>query len=168
MRSGRRARPLLLWALALIVAPPAGWAQSGRLEKTEHFYIVRTTESFEDAILSLTEAIQRRNYVVTGINSLDETLQSRRDAIGGPAFEYERYKVIGFCNLSLADEAIRVSPRIGAFMPCRVLVYRQAGETVIVTFRPAFLAAAFGADMAPLVQRADEDILAILEAVAGD
>lgn len=170
MRAVWRARPVLLWALALVVWPPTGWAQSARLETTEHFYTMRTTEPFEEVILSLTEAIQRRNYVVTGINSLDTMLQARREAIGSPAFDYDRYKVIGFCNLSLADEAIRVNPRIGAFMPCRAVVFREpgTGQTVVVIFRPAVLAAALGSDMQPLMQQVDKDILAILDAVAGD
>jgi uncharacterized protein (DUF302 family) len=171
---GARSRTLaLLAALACLLASAraATPQEPGRVEQTPYLFIVRSRAPFDDVLTSLQEAIKRRNYVVTGINDLGETLRRRDTDVGGPPFAYEQYKAVGFCNLTLADEAIRANPHVGAFLPCRAVVYRERGarQTIVVAFRPSFLSAALGRDrMEPIMRQAEADILAILTEVAAD
>jgi uncharacterized protein (DUF302 family) len=170
-RAGSRVFGFLVVLAALLGPASAARPQAaGRVEQTPHLFIVRSRGSFDDVLTTLQEAIKRRNYVVTSINDLDDTLRRRGADVGGPSFDYERYKVVGFCNLTLADEAIRVNPHVGAFLPCRAVVYRERGarETTVVALRPHFLAPALGAPMERVMRQAEADILAILAEVAAE
>ncbi len=172
MRAARSPALLLSVALASLLgsAPVAPAQAPGRVEQTPYVFIVRSPAGFDDVLTSLQEAIKRRNYVITGINHLDDTLRQRAADVGGPPFGYEQYKVVGFCNLTLADEAVRKNPHVGAFLPCRAVVYRARGarETTVVAFRPSSLAQALGQHVEGVMRQAEADILAILAEVAAD
>lgn len=165
----RRALACALLLLETAAIPALGQQRPG-VEQTPQLFIVRVPASFDDVMTSLQEAIKRRNYVVTGINNMDETLARRSADIGGPSLEYERYKIVGFCNLTLAAEAVRLNPFVGAFLPCRAVVYQQRGarETTVVAFRPSFIGQALGERMEGVMRQAEADILAILVEVAAD
>jgi len=165
-------RRVLAGAILLLetaVVPAVAQPRPG-VEQTPQLFIVRVAASFDDVMTSLQEAIKRRNYVVTGINNLDDTLAQRSRDIGGPSPTWAHYKVVGFCNLTLADEALRRNPSVGAFMPCRAVVYQERGvrETTVIAVRPSFMGQGFGERMEGLMQQVELDILAILTEVAGD
>lgn len=167
----RAAAPALALAVMLLGLAAAS-AQPPGVEQTPQLFIVRSRQSFDDVMMSLEEAIKRRNWMVTGINHMDDTLRRRAADLGDPAPDFERYKIVGLCNLTLADHAIRANPYVGVFLPCRALIYRARGtsETVVVTFRPSFLAPALGGveRMGPVMAQAEADLLAILAEVAAD
>lgn len=159
-------------ALALVLLAPggtvAGSGPPGRVERTEEFLVLRVKGPFEEVLASLEEAIKRQNYFIAGQNNLDDTLRMRAAQMG-TSFGFQHYKVLSFCNLTLADEALRAHPFIGAFMPCRMAIYVPKGspEVVIVTMRPAFLSKLFKSDKVDrLANQVEADIRAILRAVA--
>ena len=127
MRRAWAGAVLLLAALALAGSADAG-GEVSELERTPHFLVVRVSGPFDEVMLLLQEAIKRRNYGITSINNLDDTLSRRAAETGGTGSPYQHYKVIGFCNLTLADDALRRHPYVGAFLPCRAAVYQSAGE----------------------------------------
>jgi uncharacterized protein (DUF302 family) len=152
-------------AVALGVASRAAGGEVGRLERTSALFVVRVAAPFDEAFTSLQEAVKRVNYAITGINNLDDTLAQRAADVGGPPLPYARYKVVGFCNLTLADAAIRRSPYVAALMPCRAVLYQEAGSatTTIVMFRPSFLASGLKDDgLRRLMAQVEADMLTIL------
>lgn len=159
-------------AIALVAGADRTAAQAAtRVERTPQLLIVRVPGAFEDVLASLLEEIKRRNYVVTGVNHLDDVLARRAAELGGAPLDYEGYKVVGFCNLSLADRAIRQDPYVGALMPCRAVVFKARGapETTVAAFRPSFLAAALGLEgMDRLLGDVEADLFAILARLAGE
>jgi uncharacterized protein (DUF302 family) len=162
------ARVAVLLAALVVLAGPSRGAAGGPdpVERTAEFFVARVPGPFDDALAALQEAVRRLNYTVTGVNDLDDTLAQRAADVGGPPLPYKRYKIVGFCNLTFADEAIRVSPHVAAFMPCRAVLYREPGasRTTIVMFRPSFLAAGLGdAGLVALMRRVEADMLAILQ-----
>jgi uncharacterized protein (DUF302 family) len=169
MRQARLGAVLLVAALGMAGSAAGGREASG-LERTPHFLIVRVRGPFDEVMLLFQEAIKRRNYGITGINDLDEALGRRAADMGGAASPYQRYKVIGFCNLTLADEAIRLNPHAGTLLPCRAVVFRRPGadETVIVAIRPSFLVNAVRAPgMERIMEQVEADIHTILKDVSG-
>jgi uncharacterized protein (DUF302 family) len=162
-----------LAALAGIFLLASGSAQAGErreIERTEEFFVVKVKAPLPEVLTALEAAIARRNYFVAGTNHLDDTLR-RRAAELGTRFDFDHYKVLSFCNLTLADEALRAHPYVGAFMPCRVAVFAQKGspDVIIVTMRPTFLSRLFRSpEVERLARRVEADVLAILEMVAKD
>lgn len=163
-------RALRVAVLAALVACPGPSRSAGveleRVERTAEVFVVRVAVPFDEALSSLQAAIERLNYTITGINDLDDRLARRAAEVGGPPLPYARYKVVGFCNLTLADAAIRLSPYVAAFMPCRAVLYQAPGasRTTVAMFRPSFLAAGLNdAALTRLMVRVEADMLAILQ-----
>jgi uncharacterized protein (DUF302 family) len=149
----------------------AARAESGAVHQEGAYLVVSVRAPFDEVLVLLQEAIKRRNYAVTGVNNLDDTLARRAADVAGPAPPYERYKIVGFCNLSLADAVLRDDPLVGALMPCRAVVFKRQGapETVVAALRPRALAAALGTrGLDAVLEQLEADVVAILDDIAGD
>jgi uncharacterized protein (DUF302 family) len=141
-----------------------------KVEQTAELFVVRVKGPFSEVLVALEAAIARHNYFLAGTNNLDDTLRRRAADLGGP-FDFDHYKILSFCNLTLADEALKAHPYVGAFMPCRLAVFvpRGSPNVIIVTMRPTFLARVFkSSEIQRLASRVEADVLAILEMVAAD
>ena len=155
----------------LVLAPGSGQAgEGGNIERTEELLVLRVKGPIQDVLTALQTAIARRNYFLAGTNHLDDALR-RRAADLGRSFDFDHYKILSFCNLTLADEALGADPAVGAFMPCRLVLFSSKGspEVVILTMRPTFLARVFrSTEVQRLATRVEADVVAILEMVAAD
>lgn len=160
----------LLPALLLSARVSATAAERRGVEQSEAFFVLRVKGPLPDVLTALKAAIARRNYFLAGTNNLDDNLRQRAADLGKP-FDFDHYKILSFCNLTLADEALKVDPYVGAFMPCRLAVFvvKGSSEVIIVTLRPTFLSRVFrSSEMERLAAQVEGDVLAILEMVAAD
>jgi uncharacterized protein (DUF302 family) len=161
----------LLAGLLLLPAAAAAWAgERPRLERTEELLVLTVRGPLDDVLAAVETALARANYPLASTNHLDDTLRRRAADLGG-RFDFDHYKIVSFCNLTLADEALRADPAVGAFMPCRLVLFARKGspEVVLVTMRPTFLARVFRSpEMRQLALRVEADVTAILEMVAAD
>lgn len=158
-------------AVLLLIARGSGAAGESRgVELTEEFFVLRVKGPLPEVLAALEAAIARRNYFVAGTNHLDDTLR-RRAAELGTRFDFDHYKILSFCNLTLAAEALKAHPYVGAFMPCRLAVFALKGSpaVLIVTMRPTFLSRLFKSpEVQRLASQVEADVLAILGMVAAD
>ena len=51
--------------------------------------------------------------------------------------DYHSYIIMGFCNPSLAYEAVEVEENIGLLLPCNVIVFEKEGKTKITFIKPS-------------------------------
>lgn len=90
----RRALPgalVLSVAIAMAVGADRTAAQAtARVERTPQLFIVRVPGAFDDVLAVFLEEIKRRNYVVTGVNHLDDALARRAAETGLAPPGYER------------------------------------------------------------------------------
>jgi uncharacterized protein (DUF302 family) len=171
MRRAAAARlTAMVSACALLWGAAAGAGESGRIELTDEFLVLKVRGPLAEVLAALETAIARRNYFFTGTNNVDDNLRQRAAHLGG-SFAFEHYKVVSFCNLTLANEALAVEPYVGAFMPCRLAVFAPKGshQITIVTVRPTYLSRSFkSSEFRQLATRVEADVVAILEMVAAD
>ncbi|MBI4269732.1 MAG: DUF302 domain-containing protein [Candidatus Rokubacteria bacterium] len=163
---------VVLGALALVLlgAALAGAGADRQVRRTEELLILTVPGPFEDVLDALRAAIERRNYTLGATSAIDDALR-RRAADLGERVDFAHYKILSFCNLTFAAAALRADPHVGALLPCRVTVWARAGgqEVVLAAVRPTFLARAFRSpEFERLAAEVEADIVAILEAVAGD
>ncbi len=127
----------LSWMIAASIPP----AQA--VEPPNEFYLtVKVKGKFSRVFKDLKKAIRVNNFFVGDITDLDAGLKKR----GGLAsVGVSHYKIIGFCNLTLAAQALAINPDIGVFMPCRLAVYQKIGsdEVTISAMRPSYMARVF-------------------------
>ncbi|MDA3810275.1 MAG: DUF302 domain-containing protein [Spirochaetaceae bacterium] len=51
--------------------------------------------------------------------------------------DYRKYLILGFCNPSMAYEAIEVEDNIGLLLPCNVVVYEKDDKTNVAVIKPS-------------------------------
>ncbi len=89
-----------------------------------------------------------RKFSGTGF---DEVVERTRTALGGQGFgvlteidvqatlkkkigaEVPSYLILGACNPNMAHQAMQIEPRIGAMLPCNVIVRQTGDDTVEVS-----------------------------------
>ncbi len=136
------------------------------VEPPNEFYITARVEGeFSQVVADLKKAIRVNNFFVGEITNVDTGLKKRGELknIG-----VTHYKIIGYCNLSLAGEALRINPNIGVFMPCRLAVYQKTGskKVVIAAMRPTYMARVFkDPRVKKMAEEVEKVLLRILDAV---
>lgn len=123
--------------------------------------VVTLDMAFDEALPAVKAALAEQ-----GFGTLTEIdVRATLDAKIGKAIE--PYVIIGACNPNLAGRALDVQRRIGAFLPCNVVV-RQSDDGVLVeAMDPALMSQVTGeADIAPIASEAESLIRAALEKLA--
>jgi cytochrome c oxidase cbb3-type subunit 3 len=92
--------------------------------------------SMDETIENLKGAIVSQNFILIREDTLEHGLATEG--------EEDRTEVIlHFCNFSFLFEALKVDPRIGMFLPCRVTVTEKDGKVMMTTINPLYLSRLF-------------------------
>ncbi|MGO8843549.1 MAG: DUF302 domain-containing protein [Methyloceanibacter sp.] len=83
--------------------------------------------SFDDAVASTKEALKRHNFrVLTEINMKDNLKE-------GLNVDFRPYLILGVCNPELTYRALEAEDKLGALLPCNVIVQPQENGNVEVS-----------------------------------
>lgn len=82
--------------------------------------------SFEDAVERTRQALADQGFGVLTEIDAKATMKKKLDV------EMEPYLILGACNPRMAHKAIGMEPRVGAMLPCNVIL-RQVGSAVEVS-----------------------------------
>lgn len=87
---------------------------------------VFTDSTFDDIDARTRSALSAKGFgVLTEIN-VQATMKTKLDADMAP------YLILGACNPKMAFEALKMEPRVGAMLPCNVII-RQVADGVEVS-----------------------------------
>jgi uncharacterized protein (DUF302 family) len=92
----------------------------------DYYFSTILTKPFDEAVAAVTEALKDRGFGVLTTIDVRETLRKKLN-IGFP-----RYVILGACNPQMAYKALQKEPRIGAMLPCNVIVRETEEGTVEV------------------------------------
>lgn len=82
--------------------------------------------SFEEAVVRTRSALADQGFGVLTEIDAKATMKEKLDV------EMEPYLILGACNPKMAHQAIGMEPRVGAMLPCNVIV-RQLADGVEVS-----------------------------------
>ena len=115
--------------------------------------------AIDNAVSRTKKALADRGFgILTEIN-VKETLKSK---IG---VDIDDYVILGACNPKMAYEALKLEPKVGAMLPCNVIVRSAAGGVEISAIDPV---ASMSAIDNPELKRVAETVRTMLQAVVAD
>ncbi|MDZ7741129.1 MAG: DUF302 domain-containing protein [Bacteroidota bacterium] len=81
------------------------------------YYINREIKAgFEEAIEKVTEELKKEGFGVLSDIDVSATLKKKLDV------DFPRYRILGACNPTFAHKALQTEEKIGAMLPCNVIV----------------------------------------------
>lgn len=98
--------------------------------------IVASPYSFDETISNIKRSI-------TGANFVHIRDQQLTDGFDVQPVEGSRQMIIYFCNFNFLYEALKIDPRVGMFLPCRITVTEQDGVVQMMTINPKHLSQLF-------------------------
>lgn len=96
------------------------------------YYIARKlTGDFQSAVARTIEALKTQGFGVVTEIDMAATLKQKIGA------DFRPYKILGACNPTLALEALRIEDKVGAMLPCNVVVQEFAkGDIEVAAVDP--------------------------------
>lgn len=86
--------------------------------------------SFDEAVDATTEALQARGFGILSDIDVSATLKKKLGE------DYPPYRILGACNPSMAFRALQAEPRIGAMLPCNVIVRETESGVEVSAVNP--------------------------------
>ncbi|SEP26835.1 Uncharacterized conserved protein, DUF302 family [Salinihabitans flavidus] len=84
----------------------------------------------DDAEMRVREALAEAGFGVLTEIDVQATMKKKIDADIAP------YRILGACNPEMAYEAIGLEPRVGAMLPCNVILREIEGGTEVSAINP--------------------------------
>ena len=86
-----------------------------------------TDTTFEAAVARTKEALAAKGFGILTEIDVQKTMKTKLDA------DMPGYVILGACNPKMAFEALKLEPRVGAMLPCNVIVREQENGVVEVS-----------------------------------
>ncbi|MGO6704740.1 DUF302 domain-containing protein [Rhizobium ruizarguesonis] len=83
--------------------------------------------SFEDAVGRTKSALLKHGFGVLTEIDVKATMKKKIDA------DIDDYLILGACNPRMAFEAMKLEPKVGAMLPCNVILRAVSGGNVMVS-----------------------------------
>ena len=130
--------------------------------ETRYGLRVEVPLGYEDAVVRATEALKAEGFGVLTTIDVKQTLKQKLDR------EFRKYIILGACNPSLADRALRAELEIGLLLPCNVVVYEtDPGRCAVAAMAPIAALGIVGdnSELAKVAREADERLRRALASV---
>lgn len=89
---------------------------------------------FDEAVTDVREALAQQGFGVVTEIDMQETLRTK---IG---VEIEKQLILGVCNPTFANRALKAEPSIGLLLPCNVVIRVSDEGTLVEMINPQFMA----------------------------
>lgn len=120
---------------------------------------VRSSQDFEEAMLTLQTAIASHGYKLARVQRVDVGLQAK-------GYKTDRYRVVFYGKPGEIQALAAKYPMLIPYLPLNVAIFAESGQTVLTTARPGVLKQFFPQpELAPVFERWERDLVAILDEV---
>lgn len=125
----------------------------------EYFFSAILKTNFDDAKAKIIEALKTEGFGV--LTEID--MQSKlKEKLG---VDFKKYQILGACNPEFAFKALQVEEKIGAMLPCNILVIdKENGTTEVAAINPiASMMAIQNPALEPLANEVTEKLKRVIE-----
>lgn len=101
----------------------------GSTEDEPAVIIKESPYSVEETVANLKNAVSSMNFRLIRVQNLDTGLTEEGK-------EDKKQVIIYSCNFNILDQALKLDPRVGLFLPCRVTVSEHEGKVHVMYANP--------------------------------
>ncbi|MCC7574974.1 DUF302 domain-containing protein [Candidatus Woesearchaeota archaeon] len=96
------------------------------------YYFEKTTDyAFEEAVEKVTEELKKEGFGVLTEIDVQATLKKKLN------IDFRKYRILGACNPPFAHRALQAEDKIGAMLPCNVILQElDNGKTEVAAIDP--------------------------------
>jgi uncharacterized protein (DUF302 family) len=126
------------------------------------YYLARTIDAdFDEAIRRVTDALAAQGFGILTEIDIKETMKKKLD------LEFRRYRILGACNPPLAHRALEAEDKIGALLPCNVIVQEAGdGRVEVAAVDPVVsMSAVDSAALAGIAEEVRDKLRAVVESL---
>jgi len=98
--------------------------------------IVESPYSFDETVENVKRAITGSNFIHIRDQALTSGFETQPE-------NASKQTMIYFCNFSFLYEALKIDPRVGMFLPCRITVTETNGKVQMMSINPKHLSQLF-------------------------
>jgi len=123
------------------------------------YYFEKTLQntSFEEAIEKTTEALKAEGFGVLTEIDVSATMKKKLDV------DFRPYRILGACSPHHAYQALSAEDKIGAMLPCNVMVQQVANGVEVAAVDPiASMSAVENKDLKPVALEVREKLQAVI------
>ena len=96
-------------------------------------YTLESSKSFDEVVANIEANTAKQMFRVLAVHDVQKTLAEK-------GLERNPLKIIEICNAKFAHEVLGKEIGLSLFMPCKINVYTENGNTKIKAMRPAAIA----------------------------
>ena len=130
------------------------------MEDTRYGLKVSLPVPYDEAIGPATDALKTQGFGVLTTIDVKQTLKAKLDR------DFRKYVILGACNPTLADRALRAELEVGLLLPCNVIVYETSPSSSVVAAMAPLAALAVVGDNVVLAQVARDADRRLRQALA--
>ena len=130
------------------VFPPlnsCSYIRSFQLQNIIHksLYHEEPASLIQDSPYSFDETVENVKRAITGSNFVHIRNQALTHGFNIETSENPRQTIIYFCNFSFLYDALKIDPRAGMFLPCRITVIEHNNKVQMMSINPKHLSQLF-------------------------
>jgi uncharacterized protein (DUF302 family) len=114
------------------------------------YYFTKTTSlAYDQALTRVQDELKKEGFGIITEIDVKETFKKKLNV------DFRKYKILGACNPAFAYQALQVETRIGAMLPCNVIVQETPdGQTEVSAVNPLeTMKAVHNAQLEPIAQQ---------------
>lgn len=122
------------------------------------YYFNKTVKlSFEEAIDKVSDELKKKGFGILTEIDVKQTLKEKLDV------DFRKYRILGACNPPFAHKALQAEDKIGAMLPCNIIVQEVGeNETEVAAIDPI---ASMQAVENPGLQQVAKDVQKMLKSI---
>jgi len=126
------------------------------METDDFAYIVETTKSFDDAVVSVLKAVEQKGWALFQIYDVKERLAAK-------GFSQKPLKIIEICSGKYANQFLNKNRLISLCMPCKINVLEENEKIKIVGMKPTMISQFFSEVDRKEAEQAEKDVIEMVD-----
>jgi uncharacterized protein (DUF302 family) len=146
----------ILLLLALVMPSVPAWATPLSAVIASDLIMARSHEKFPEAMLTLQTSIKEHGYTVARVQRIDIGLT-------GMGYDTDKYRVVFVGKKDEIQYLTKKYPDLTAYLPPKVSIFAEEGDTVIVTANPYIYKEMVDEEDKVIFDRWENDIYSVFE-----